>query len=185
MVRETEIETCEYADQLSYALTHINEFQELIRFADTKAGAAITLVSGLLAVLLPSYDSVLSALSLPTNFWQFWIAILTLVLSTCFFITLMGVFYYAFLTFLPRLEKREYTPTVAFFLDCYNLGEDKFIQTVSSMSKEELLEHMLREVYLLSEILVPKFRAQRFCFNWLKLLLLFWSLAELSILSLS
>lgn len=39
----------ERQDQFTYALAHMSEFQNLIRFADTKAGAAVTLVSGLLA----------------------------------------------------------------------------------------------------------------------------------------
>lgn len=170
------------ADQFVFGLHHISEFQELIRFADTKAGATITLVSGLLAVLLAAFDSVPCGLQQPPTSWQLWVAISVLILSFCFLAAFMGVLYYAFLTFLPRLEKREYTPTIAFFLDVYKMGENEFIQNVGSMSTENLVEHVLREVYLLSEILVPKFKAQSRCFTWLKLVLAFWSLAQLGIL---
>lgn len=93
----------------------------------------------------------------------------------------MRVLYFAFLTFLPRLEKREYTQTIAFFLDVYTTGEDAFIKRVSSMTTDDLLEHLLREVFLLSEILVHRFRAQRLCFNWLRFVLVFWS-AQITIL---
>jgi hypothetical protein len=170
-----------YAHQLNYAFGQISEFQELIRFADTKAGAAITIESGLLAVLAPSISAMLPLLTSPVKPWQFWIALPILILSFGFFVAFLGVLYYAFLTFIPRLEKREYTPTIAFFLDCYNMGEEAFIQNVSTMSPEVLLKDMLREVYLLSEILVPKFKAQRLCFTWLKFVLVFWSLAQFGI----
>lgn len=182
MTHTEEHRPVEYADQLTYALTHITEFQNLIRFADAKAGAAITLVSGLLAVLLPDFNAILSALSQHPATWQFWVAVLALALSTGFFVTLVGVLSYAFLTFLPRLEKRESTPTIAFFLDCYNMGEQTFINNVRGMSTENLVEHMLREVYLLSEILVAKFRTQHLCFMWLRFVLGFWATAQISIL---
>jgi len=172
----------ECADQYTYALAQISEFQELIRFADTKAGAAVTVGSGLLAVLLGVFDPVPRSLTTPSASWQFWLAVAVLVFSLGFFATFITVLYYAFLTFLPRLEKREYTPTLAFFLDVYQAGEDEFIKRISAMSTENLREHLLREVFLLSEILVPKFKAQRLCFNWLRPLILCWALAQFGLL---
>ena len=94
----------------------------------------------------------------------------------------MFVLYYAFLTFLPRLRNPDHPPTVAFFGDVHAMGEAKFIHEVSSMSTEILLEHVLRQVFLLSEIVEKKFKAQATCFRGLRFVLLFWSLAQIGIL---
>ncbi len=175
----------EHASQLTYALAQIGEFQELIRFADTKAGGAITVVSGLLALLLPTFGSVNAALTSSISAWQFWNAILVLLLSVGFFLAFMSVLYHAFLTFLPRMEEREHTATIAFFLDCHNMGEDAFVQKVKTMSQEDLLDHLLREVFLLSEILVLKFMAQKRCFKAVRIALFLWSVAQIGILALN
>ena len=172
------VQTADYSDRLLHATAQLSDFQELIRFADTKAGAAVTLESALLMVLLANYGPVLDLLSQRRNLW---LGAITLAVSTLFLVAFIMVLYYAFLTFLPRLEKKAYKPTVAFFMDVSKMGEDAFIETVSSMPLDELLQHTLREIYLLSEILVLKFTAQRRCFQWLRLMLIFWAVAEVGV----
>lgn len=172
-------EIADYSDRLAYATAQLSEFQELIRFADTKAAAAITISSALLSVLFVSYGPVLDLLNQRQTVW---VGAVSLVFTAAFFVAFMGTAYHAFLTFLPRLEKKEYQPTIAFFLDVFNMKEEPFIQEVSTMSLEDLLENTLREVYFLSEIITRKFAAQRRCFQWLRFVLLFWALAQISVL---
>lgn len=168
-------QTVDVPDRLSYAADQLGQFQDLIRFADTKAGAAITVGSVLLTVRVASYDPLLELLK--TNSWS---DITTLALDIGVFVAFFGVFYYTFQTLLPRLEKKEYKRTVAFFLDVFHTGEESFIKEVGSMPLEELLEHTLREVYLLSEIATVKFAAQRHCFQWLRIMLVVWAIAQVA-----
>jgi hypothetical protein len=179
MERATDHETASNADRLAYATGQLSEFQALIRFADTKAGAAITIASALLSVLFASYDPALNLLNEQRTVW---VGAASLVFTTAFFVAFLKTAYHAFLTFLPRLEKKEYQPTIAFFLDVFHMKEEPFIREVSTMSLEDLLEDTLREVYFLSEILTQKFAAQRRCFQWLRFVLLFWALAQLTVL---
>ncbi len=176
------------SDRLVYATAEIAQFQGLIRFADAKAGAAITFGSALLTVLVANFPNVISVLRGCSQPWQPWLGPITLLFTLLFFGAFVLVLYYAFLTLLPRLESKEDKPkpTVAFFLDVYMAGKDSagedFVQQVSAMSPQELLEHTLREIYLLSEILRMKFKTQALCFRFLRLVLVFWVFAQVGTL---
>ncbi len=168
------------AERLDYASNQIGEFQELIRFADAKAGAAVTFVAALFTVLSASYGSVLELLR---QLETLWIGLIVLVISLIFILTSLMVLYYAFQTFLPRVGKAgQPQETVAFFGDVVRMGEERFIEQVCTMPVEDLLQHVLREVFLLSEIVAAKFAAQRRCFQYLRVLLPVWAIAQIAVL---
>jgi hypothetical protein len=170
------------SDRLGYATGQMKDFQDLIRFADAKAGAAITLQSGLLVILLANQAAVVDVANRHSGVTQLLFLGSLFGLSVVSLITFLMVLYYAFLTLLPRLEKKEYKPSVAFFLDVFNMKEESFVSSVTNMPLPELLDHALREVYMLSEIVTAKFAAQRRCFQWLKFALIFWALSQLALL---
>ena len=170
-------ETTDYADRLSHAVAQRGEFQALVSFADTKAGAAVTFASALFTVLVANYKPALALLS-----HQAWLGLIVLALGIAFFVAFLMVLYYSFLTTLPRLEKREYKPSLDFFVDVFKMGEDAYIQAMSKTPMNELLQHTLREIYMLAEVLVQKFGAQRHCFQWLRVALLLWAVTEIGIL---
>jgi hypothetical protein len=174
-----EDQTSETSERLAYATGQLSEFQQLISFADAKSGAAITLASALVTVLFASSGSVPGLLGQPGKLW---LGVGVLVPSAAVFGTFVVVLHYTFQTFLPRMEKSESVRSVGFFLDVFNTGEEPFIQEVSAMPMDVLLEHTLREVYLLSKILVAKFAAQRRCFQWLRIFLIFWAVAQVAVL---
>ena len=64
-----EDQASEISDRLTYATGQLSEFQQLISFVDTKAGAAITLASALLTVLFVSFGSVTDLLNQPGKLW--------------------------------------------------------------------------------------------------------------------
>jgi hypothetical protein len=170
-------ETIDFADRLSHAVAQRGEFQQLTGMADAKGGAAVAFATGLLTVLVGNYKPALELLSK-----QAWLGILILTPGIAFFIAFMMVLYYSFLTILPRLEKKEYKPSIDFFIDVFKMGEDAYIKAASAMPLEELLQHTLREIYMLSEILVEKFDAQRRCFQWLRVTLILWAITEVGVL---
>jgi hypothetical protein len=211
------VELADASDRLTYALAQMSDFQELIRFFDTKVGAAVTIASALLTILFAGYGSVLDRLRNGQNIGHLWLAAISLLFSVLFFVSFMMMVYFAFLTLIPRSGKAEGVrmrrlarmqkglrglvtkPTfrlgaksdnpVAFFGHVYALGEKskgkEFVQEVSNLSLSELVQHVLWQNYLLSEILVEKFAAQTLCFRWLRLALMFWLAAQLGVLLIS
>ena len=174
---DAKAETTDLADRLAHVVAQRGEFQELAGFADTKAGAAVTFASALFTVLVANYKPALTLLS-----HQMWWGLIILAPGIAFFAAFLMVLYYSFLTTMPRLEKKEYKPSLDFFADVFKMGEDAYAQAVSAMPLEELLQHTLREIYMLSEILVKKFDAQRRCFEWLRVALILWAVTEVGVL---
>jgi hypothetical protein len=171
-----------YAEKFIHATAQIKDFQDLIRFADTKAGAGITIGATLTTITFVNYGIVFEMLNSGLRSWNVWLASIVIATTIIFLASFFMILYYGFLTLLPRLEKKEHSATIAFFADVYNMQEDSFVDTVTAMQSDELLEHILREIYLLSEILMAKFAAQRRTFQWLRINLIFWAITQLGLL---
>jgi hypothetical protein len=172
----------EVPERLIYASAQIRDFQELIRFADTKAGAAVTLQSGLLVLVLANHISFLNLANSQIGATRLWFLAILFSLGILSLVTFLMVIYWAFQTLLPRFDKKDYKPSVAFFVDVFNMQGDHFVKTVTNMPLSDLLDHTLREVHMLSEIITVKFAAQRRCFQWLKFALVLWATSQIALM---
>jgi hypothetical protein len=157
-------------DTNQYLLEDLKNIQELIRFADQKAAALLT-IYGLIVTSFVAYSKDLFVTQVPITDWSWhlWFSAILVTLFAC--IVLYQIHLVMFKVIKPKLAKHYSVESAStfYFEHIANLDKELYLGMVNRLDDDKIRTDLSEQIYEISVILKGKLKTISSSITWLYL----------------